>query len=213
MTKNLSYYYPWERLDENQFYRTVREFTDNGCRRFVITDEQLRQLIASDEKVEFLHKLCKDMEVEFPSVHALCGNNFDLSWSVHKRRAGLVADHIKAMEIAASFGCRTYVLHVGAAEYCYNHIPMDGLRDLAVDTLEKVRDQMDEDERAMAETWTEDEGDRLRHAMGDYENNLIVTPQDIDALIDRTARLLATAANQAIHRNVDREQMDLLCRV
>lgn len=84
---------------------------------------------------------------------------------------------------------------------------------LAVDTLEKVRDRMDEDERAMAEAWTEDEGDRLRHAMGDYENNLIVTPQDIDALIDRTAKLLATAANQAIHRNVDREQMDLLCRV
>ena len=138
MTKNLSYYYPWERLDENQFYRTVREFTDNGCRRFVISDGQLKQLIASDEKVEFLHKLCKDMEVEFPSVHALCGNNFDLSWSVPERRAGLVADHIKAMEIAASFGCRTYVLHVGAAEYCYNHIPMDGLRDLAVDTLEKL---------------------------------------------------------------------------
>ena len=84
---------------------------------------------------------------------------------------------------------------------------------LAVDTLEKVRDRLDESERAMAETWTEHEGDRLRHAMGDYENNLIVTPQDIDALIDRTARLLATAANQAIHRNVDREQMDLLCRV
>ena len=138
MSKQLSYYFPWEELNDKQIYSKVREFCDNGCRRFVISDGLIKKLIVDDEKVKFLRQLCKDMEVEFPSIHALCGNTFDLSWSDPDRRAGLVADHIKAMEIAASFGCRTYVLHVGAAEYCYDHKPMDKLRDLAIDSLEKL---------------------------------------------------------------------------
>lgn len=84
---------------------------------------------------------------------------------------------------------------------------------LAVDTLQKIRDRMGEEGRALAERWAEDEGDGLREAMGGYENNLIVTPQDIDALVARTAKLLSEATNLAVHRGLDREQIHALTGV
>jgi hypothetical protein len=72
---------------------------------------------------------------------------------------------------------------------------------------------MGEEGRALAERWAEDEGDGLREAMGGYENNLIVTPQDIDALVARTAKLLSEATNLAVHRGLDREQIHALTGV
>lgn len=84
---------------------------------------------------------------------------------------------------------------------------------LAVDTLQKIQDRMGKEGRALAELWAEDEGDGLREAMGGYENNLIVTPQDIDALVARTAKLLSEATNLAIHRGLDREQIHALTGV
>ncbi len=84
---------------------------------------------------------------------------------------------------------------------------------LTVDALEKIRDKMNEEARKSTEEWTEDEGTRLREALGGYENNLVVTPQDIDALITRTAKLLSEATNKAIHKALNREQLDALVGV
>lgn len=84
---------------------------------------------------------------------------------------------------------------------------------LTIDALEKVRDHMGGEAKALAREWAEDEGNRLREALGGYENNLVVTPQDIDALIDRTAKLLSEAANKAVHKGLDREQIDALTGV
>lgn len=85
---------------------------------------------------------------------------------------------------------------------------------LTVDALEKVRDKMDDKAaRELAEELADDEGDRLREVLGDYENNLVVTPQDIDTLIDRTAKMLSEATNKAIHRRLDRKQIDALSGV
>jgi len=84
---------------------------------------------------------------------------------------------------------------------------------LTVDALHKIRDRLGKEERALAEAWAEDEGEGLREAMGGYENNLVVTPQDIDALIARTAKLLSQATNLAVHRGLDREQIDALTGV
>jgi sugar phosphate isomerase/epimerase len=95
-------------------------------------------MIKSAEEVAFLHQLCKDMEVEFSSVHALCGKGYDLNYTNLAARDGMLSDHIKAMEIAASFGCKTYTVHVGAAEYCYDHVPLEVLRPLAIDGVEKL---------------------------------------------------------------------------
>ncbi len=138
MKKNLSYYYSWTSLSDEACYKTVREFVDNGCRRFVITGPLLEQMIASEERVRFLRKLCADMDVEFVSVHGLYGKGHDLNYTSLADRPAMIAKHIKAMEIAASFGCKTYVVHVGAAEYCYDHVPLDVLRPLAIDAVEQL---------------------------------------------------------------------------
>lgn len=84
---------------------------------------------------------------------------------------------------------------------------------LTVDALEKVREQMENPPaKALARELAEDEGAHLREVLGEYENNLVVTPQDIDALITRTAKLLSEAVNVAVH-NVDRAQIDTLTGV
>ncbi len=84
---------------------------------------------------------------------------------------------------------------------------------LTVDALEKVRERIDDrSAKNLAGELTEDEGDRLREILGGYENNLVVTPQDIDALIARTAKLLSQAVNIAVH-DVDRKQIDDLTGV
>ena len=81
---------------------------------------------------------------------------------------------------------------------------------LTVDALEKIRDQGGD--QPVAEEWIEDEGDALRELLGGYENNLVVTPQDIDALLGRAAKLLSEAVNMAVH-GLDREQIDGLTGV
>jgi sugar phosphate isomerase/epimerase len=138
MERQLSYYYNWSSLSNEDFYKTVREFVDNGCRRFVITQGLLKEMIQSEEKIKFLRQLCADMEVEFSSVHAPFGIGYDLNYTHLEKRPAMFALHKRAMEIAASFGCRTYAIHVGAGEYCYDHVPLEVLRPLAIDGVEQL---------------------------------------------------------------------------
>lgn len=84
---------------------------------------------------------------------------------------------------------------------------------LTADAMEKIRDKMSDEAKKETWEWTEDEGQRLREALGGYENNLVVTPQDIDALIDRTAKLLSEAMNLSVHKGLDRAQIDALTGV
>lgn len=84
---------------------------------------------------------------------------------------------------------------------------------LTADAMEKIRDKMGDEAKKETKEWTEDEGQRLREALGGYENNLVVTPQDIDALIDRTAKLLSEAMNLSVHKGLDRAQIDALTGV
>ena len=84
---------------------------------------------------------------------------------------------------------------------------------LTVDALEKVGKHIGNPEtKRLAEELTEDEGNHIRELLGGYENNLVVTPQDIDALISRTAKLLSEAVNIAVH-NIDRNEIDVLMGV
>lgn len=139
MNRELKYFYDWAPLSEDQFYKTVREFVDNGCRKFVITSTLLRNMIDSADTLKMVQNICSDMEVEFSAVHGMFGKwQGDLNCTNTDVRPGLIADHIKGMEIAASFGCKSYVVHIGAAEYCYDHIPIDVLRPLAIDAVEKM---------------------------------------------------------------------------
>ncbi|MBE6389699.1 MAG: sugar phosphate isomerase/epimerase [Lentisphaerae bacterium] len=138
MDQKLHFFYKWTELSDKLFYSVVREFADNGCDRFVITNGLLDRMINDPEQVKFLEKLCADMQVKFSAVHGLDGRGFDLNTSDPARRPAMWQDHIKAMDIAAGFGCKSYVVHVGAAEYCYDRVPLETLRQLALESLEKL---------------------------------------------------------------------------
>lgn len=138
MKKHLHYYYPWHTLSDECFYRVIREFVDNSCNHFVITDMLLKNMLDNPDREKFMHKLCHDMQVEFSAVHGLDAKGFDMNTTDPDRWQGLIADHTKAMQIAAGFNCKSYVVHVGAAHYCYDHVPLDDLRKLALKTLERL---------------------------------------------------------------------------
>ena len=136
----LSYCYNWAPIfdDPEAFRARLREFIDNGARRFVITIGMIGRMIREPEKVKFLHQVCEEMEVEFCSVHGMDGNDFDLNIPTPERRKDMFQDHIRAMEISSEFGCKTYAVHVGASAYCHKHIPLTTLRPLALETLEHL---------------------------------------------------------------------------
>ena len=130
MDERLHFNYIWAKLDEEGIRRSVREFLDNGANRFVITESLLGQMMEDKGKIEFFRKICKDFHVFFSTVHAPCGKFHDLNIPQKELREGLIRDHIRAMEIAASFDCRTYTVHVGAAPYCYDKYPLETLEHL-----------------------------------------------------------------------------------
>ena len=139
MKKDLKCYYNWSALDEKQFYNTVREFVDNGFRKFVITAPLLRQMIDSEERLKLVKQICHDMDVEFSAVHGIWGKwSGDLNCTNKDCWDSMYEDHIKGMTIASEFGCKSYTVHVGAAEYCYDHVPIDVLRSLAIAGVEKL---------------------------------------------------------------------------
>ncbi len=84
---------------------------------------------------------------------------------------------------------------------------------LTADALQKAKNHLKNPcSKDLANTLADEDGNVLRDLLGDYENNLVVTPQDIDTLIQRTAKLLSQAINKAIH-GIDREEIDALTGV
>ena len=138
MDSRLHFNYPWGDLDNRGIRSVVREFLDNGAERFVLTAPLLRQLLDDPERKAFLHHLCNDMNVQFSTVHAFYGEEHDLNINAPERRPEMIREHICAMETAAEFNCRTFTIHVGASYYCYKKVPLETLRPLALEALEKL---------------------------------------------------------------------------
>ena len=138
MKRQLFYNYDWASLDHAALRAVIREFLDNGADHFVISDSYLARLLREPDEVKFLHDVCREMQVSFAAVHGLDGNDFDLDIPTAERRPQMFLDHARAMEIAAGFGCVNYVVHVGASFYCHKHVPLDVLRPLALETIEKL---------------------------------------------------------------------------
>ncbi len=79
---------------------------------------------------------------------------------------------------------------------------------LTADALEKI-EKTSPQARGLTAQWTEDEGSRLREVLDAYETNLVVTPQDIDALVTRAAKLISLAVNKAVH-GMEEEEIQAL---
>lgn len=134
----LCYNYPWASLADNWYSHVIREYLDWGVDTFVLCDDMLERCLAEPDYVDFLRKLMKEFHVRFISAHGLAGQLRDLNVPELEYRPGIFRDHVRAMEIAAEFGSKTYTVHVGAYYYCYKHVALDALRPLAKDMLEKL---------------------------------------------------------------------------
>lgn len=138
MAADLYYYYDWDLESPERFRRAVREFLDNGVRHFVLSCSMLSKMLAEPEFTAFVHKVCQEMDVSFAQAHGLFGPDADLNLPMPERRPGLFQEHIRSLEVAAEFGCQTFTLHTGACYYCHQHVPLDILHPLAVESLEKI---------------------------------------------------------------------------
>ena len=139
MLPEIIHYYHWTGFEDKRYPGVAREFIDNGCRRFTFTDGLLNEiLLKRPEKKEFLRDLCRDLKIEFVSAHGLCGLYYDLDIPDPEERKTMIRDHIRAMELAKEFGSQTYTVHVGAYYYCHKRMPVEVLRQNALDALKQL---------------------------------------------------------------------------
>ncbi len=138
MDSRLHFNYDWCSLPKEKYAAVIREFLDNGANRFVITDPLLANMINDHEMITFIKNLCNEMHVYFSMVHGLFGGKYDLNFPDPEQRKASWKDHRRCMETAAEFGCRTYVVHVGAHAHCTMKMPLDTLRPLAIESVEKL---------------------------------------------------------------------------
>ena len=134
----LSYNFPWTAYPQNLYPRIAREYLDYGIDRFVFVESWIAEGLKHPELIDFLRDFKKKMGIHIVSIHAPAGREFDLNIPEKERRPAMIKDHIKAMEIAAEFGSKTYTIHVGAWHHCIKHVDMNLLRPLAIETLEQL---------------------------------------------------------------------------
>ena len=81
--------------------------------------------------------------------------------------------------------------------------------------LEKLKSKFEQDEDneiiKIFNNFDEDDGsDLIRRSLSPYDLNLIVTPKDIDTLIQKSAKLLGLALNKALHGGLSQEEINML---
>ncbi len=135
-TAPLSYYYHFGACPDELVTFPVREFLDHGISRFVFSDSMIGRALKDPDYLDFLRKLTKDMGVQFVSMHAPFGPHDDLNNPEEAERDEMLKKHIRAMEIAAEFGSKTYTIHVGAYHHCCLDVPLEPLRKYAEAALE-----------------------------------------------------------------------------
>ena len=125
-----SYNFSWGKLKDEQYPNVIREYLDNGVDTFVFTDTMIKSAIEEPSRLDFFRKLVSEMGVKFVSMHAPCGGRtYDLSIPVAEQRSGILKAHIRGIEIASEFGCKTYTVHPGAYYNLAWHYPLNILRE------------------------------------------------------------------------------------
>ncbi len=134
-----SYNFSWDGLKDEQYPSVIREYLDNGVDTFVFTDPMITSAIEEPSRLDFFRKLVSEMGVKFVSMHAPCGGwTYDLSIPVAEQRPGILKAHIRGIEIASEFGCKTYTVHPGAYYNKAFHYPLEILRRNSMEMLENL---------------------------------------------------------------------------
>lgn len=134
----LFFFYNWNSVPEELVPSLLAEFRDNGVRRLVFTDVWLLRTIRDPEFFPRLDRYLKAAGMKLGEAHGLCGEAYDLCCCDSARRPGMISDHILAMNYAAEAGAATYTMHVGAGAFVYRGLALPRLRELALDSLEKL---------------------------------------------------------------------------
>lgn len=138
MKHDLIYCIPWSKFSREQIPCILRWCMDEGLRRFVFTCGLAQNCLKDPEWIAYLHELERGFDVQFLGMHAPYGMLYDMDIIEQDRRPGMIADHIRCMEIAAEFGSRTYTIHLGAGHYVRQLSGMEEHRKLAAETMEKL---------------------------------------------------------------------------
>jgi len=138
MASKLSYFFDWQHFPEDAYPRILQEFLDYGENRFVLTNVLAERMAKEPGYIALWQKLLKDFHAGFAGVHAPCGKTRDLCVPEPEVRKEMLSVHKTCLKISRDFGCRTYTIHVGAAHYCYDHVPLETIRDFCRRTLDEL---------------------------------------------------------------------------
>lgn len=134
----LFHYYSWNVVPDKMIPNIFAEFRDNGVGHLVFSHEWAARIIRESGFYPSLMHMARRAGIRLGEAHAPWGAAYDLNCPDMARRPGLVEDHKTAMAYCAEAGCRTYTVHVGAYHYVFMHTPLEVLRPLALDALEKL---------------------------------------------------------------------------
>lgn len=139
MAKELIFNYSWKRVPPESYPVVIREFLDWGVEKLVFGDDLIARCIKEPEFADILRGLRKRLGVSFCAMHGLAGRGYDMdTLDSCRNRREMIADHVRALEIASEFGSKTYTIHVGASHYVRREAKLPELIELAADTLEKL---------------------------------------------------------------------------
>lgn len=135
----LSYFYCWNRFPQDLVPMMMNEFAVNGAENLVITDTLSEAILKDPRQIASMIYNAKNAGLKWFEIHAPFGECYDLNTRLSYRRAGMIADQSKIMQLAADMGCKTYVIHIGAWDCVFNHdVSLQQMRDLAMDSIDKL---------------------------------------------------------------------------
>lgn len=132
------HYYSWKIVPDEMIPGIFAEFRDNGVEHLVFSSIWSIRMLSEPGFYPSLMLMARRAGIKLGAVHAPWGAIYDLNCPDMGRRPALIEDHKTAMAYCADAGCRTYTVHVGAYHNVFMRTPLEVLRPLALDTLEKL---------------------------------------------------------------------------
>jgi len=80
--------------------------------------------------------------------------------------------------------------------------------ELVIDSLMAQSDKGSDFYRMLKEMDQNEKYDLIREVLEPYGGNLVVTPKEMDEVIDRVSKVIANGINLALHRNIGFDDID-----
>ena len=137
MENDFTYFFDWQNFRSFDLQeRMMAEFAENGAKNIVLISSLLERLINEPNFRMALKDSMKRMGLKFSGCHGIWGGDKDLACEDKQYFHRSIENHKLAIGYAADFGCKTYVVHVGAQCCYYRPYDEQKIRDLACKSLE-----------------------------------------------------------------------------